>query len=89
MTAGGHWASPKSRSVPSALKEPPPLCGVQGNSCFCGRPGTSDYIETRNLRGPSYGKEVVLMSDFELLYLAMTVIQIVIALIKDSDNAKK
>lgn len=29
------------------------------------------------------------MSDFELLYLALTVIQIVIALIKDSDNAKK
>ena len=29
------------------------------------------------------------MSDFELLYLVLTVIQIVIALIKDNDNTKK
>ncbi len=29
------------------------------------------------------------MSDFELLYLVLTVIQIVIALIKDNDNTKR
>jgi hypothetical protein len=29
------------------------------------------------------------LSDFELLYLVLTVIQIVIALIKDNDNTKR
>lgn len=29
------------------------------------------------------------MSDFELLYLALMIIQIVITLIKDNDSAKK
>ena len=29
------------------------------------------------------------MSDFELLYLVLTVIEIVVALVKDSNDAKK
>ena len=37
----------RSRRFPSALKEPPPLRGVPGNSALYGGSGPSDYIETR------------------------------------------
>ena len=53
---------------------------MPGNSCFCGRPETSDYIELPFWE-TLYGTEVILLSTYQALEVMLDFLQLMVTLL--------